>query len=95
LNSFLKYLYDSKKFIWIKGTKNKGLVWDLTVVCIKNFTPNHIIGLQNHEDCQQNINKMYDIVVDNIFGKKNKDFYNVPQENMKGHKNVNGNIKQH
>lgn len=36
---------------------------------------------------------MYNIVVDNIFGKKNKDFYNVAQENMKGNKNINGNIK--
>lgn len=38
---------------------------------------------------------MYDIVVENIFTKKNKDFYNVPQENLKNSKNSNANNKHY
>lgn len=61
MTSFLEYLFDNKKFIWIKG-EAKGLIWDLTVIGIKNLSANHIISLQHNEICLEKLNKMYDIV---------------------------------
>lgn len=45
LTELLQYLFEGKKFVWVKGKDVKGLVWDLIVIAIKNFSPNHIIGL--------------------------------------------------
>jgi len=41
------YLFENKKYIWIKAKEARGLTWDLVVICIKNFTANHIIGLEH------------------------------------------------
>ena len=43
--ALLQYLFEEKKFLWIKGKDVRGLVWDLVVIGIKNFSANHIIGL--------------------------------------------------
>jgi NADH/NAD ratio-sensing transcriptional regulator Rex len=67
--------------VWIKGDRIKGLVWDLAVVGVKNFGHKHILELKNRKECEANINKLYEIAIDKIFGKKSPGFYNVPLEN--------------
>ena len=37
---------------------------------------NHIIGLEHQPECQRLLAKMYNVVTENIFEKKNKHIYN-------------------
>lgn len=88
-------MLDSKKFIWIKGSKIKGLVWDLVVTGIKNMTQMQIRELEDYGECLLNIRRMYEIVVEKIFNKKNYDFFDVPPDNSKPHKNNKNNNKHY
>lgn len=42
LGSMLQYLFEEKKFIWLKPKDIKGLIWDLVVISIKKFNSNQI-----------------------------------------------------
>jgi hypothetical protein len=37
LNQFLEFVFNNKKYTWIKEAEFKGIVWDLIIVAIKNY----------------------------------------------------------
>lgn len=95
VNTFLQVLFENKVFIWIKAYQQiKGLIWDLAVTSIKYFAIEHINQIANQSQFQNNVQKMYSLVVQCIFNNNNKCFYKVPIENGKSHKN-NSNHKQY
>lgn len=65
--------------MWIKESELKGLVWDLTIISVKNFRSQHIIHLHNQHQILELLNRLYKSATSNIFGGK-KDFYVVGDE---------------
>lgn len=42
LNQFLEFIFNNKKYSWIKELEFKGIVWDLIIVAIKSYPTREI-----------------------------------------------------
>lgn len=47
LGYFLEYLFNNKRYTWMKDAELKGLVWDMSLVAVKNLQPNHLHRIQH------------------------------------------------
>jgi len=67
LAQFLEYLLCNKKFSWIKNQDIKGLIWDLVIVCVRNFPTCDLEYLMTDKNIVNLLNDMYKMAVKKIF----------------------------
>jgi hypothetical protein len=67
LEQMLEYLFNGKKFLWIKDKDLTGMVWDLVNIAIKSFPKERLDELFSIKEVAILLVKMYNLSAEKAF----------------------------